>query len=55
MLVLSVEGSQKVLLFANIRSLIAYFEYGTFYQFCVGLEILGERHGGWKPWIGRLS
>ena len=55
MLVLSVQGSQKVLLFANIRSLIAYFEYGTFHQFCVGLEILGERHDGWKPWIGRLS
>ena len=50
MLVLSVQGSLRVLLnklfFVNIRSLIAYFECGTFHQFCVELELLDEEHDG---------
>ena len=56
MLVLSVQESLKVLLnesfFANVRSLIAYFDCGTFHHFSVGFELLGEGHDGWKPWIG---
>ena len=50
MLVLSVQESLKVLInesfFVNICSLIAYFECGTFHQFCVGLELLGEGRDG---------
>ena len=50
MLAFSVQGSLKVLInesfFANIGSLIAYFECGTFHQFCVGLELLGEGRDG---------
>ena len=46
MLVLSVQGSLKVLInesfLGNICSLIANFKCGTFHQFCVGLELLGE-------------
>ena len=40
----------KVLLnesfFANVRSLIAYFDCGTFHHFSVGFELLGEGHDG---------
>ena len=50
MLVLSVQESLKVLLnesfFANVRSLIAYFDCGTFHHFSVGFELLGEGHDG---------
>ena len=45
-LVLSVPRSLKVLLnesfFANIRSLIAYFEWDIFHQFSARLELLGK-------------
>ena len=50
MLVLSVQKSLKDLLnesfFANICSLIVYIECGTFHQFRVGLELLGEGYEG---------
>ena len=48
MLVLFVQRSHKVLFnelfFSNIPSSIVYFEYGTFHQFSMGLELLGGGH-----------